>query len=281
MIVGIPSSASGIVSATGGTVTTYTFNGVPYKLHTFTTVGTSTFTVTESGNGEVEYLIVGGGAGAARSGAGGAGAVIQGTASVTAQGYTVTVGSGGGGQEDPYIPSASNGNPSSVFGQTAIGGFVDGTSGNGFAPGASSQSGYSNGVRGGGGGAAENGKDGVQDRYSGTGGNGLDISAFLGESPGTTYKGGGGAGGGFWANDWGRSQIIPNHPTGTGALGGGGLSPGVGGDAFSSIPSTARGAANSGGGGAGSASKMGQPYDAGERGANGGSGIVYIRYRNN
>ena len=99
------------IIATGGTVYDITIDGAKYRVHEFTTVGTSTFTVSSLGSGlhpyspgnpanSVEYLVVAGGGGGAQSGAGGgggAGGFRTGTGlSVTAgTTYTVTVGSGG------------------------------------------------------------------------------------------------------------------------------------------------------------------------------------------
>jgi len=79
------------LGTSGGTITT----AGGYRIHTFTTVGNSTFT--PSGSGEVEYLIIagGGGTGSDLSGGGGAGGMQTGTISVTSQNYTVTVGNGG------------------------------------------------------------------------------------------------------------------------------------------------------------------------------------------
>jgi len=80
-----------------------------YKVHTFTTTGNSTFTVTGSGN--VEYLIIAGGGGGGGSlsnqvggGGGGAGGYRTSSSSaVTAQAYTVAVGAKGSYQ---YIYSS-------------------------------------------------------------------------------------------------------------------------------------------------------------------------------
>jgi len=88
------------MTATGGTITT---DG-DYKVHTFTTGGT--FTVTQVGSiGTIEILVVAGGAGGGGSwgaaaagggGGGGAGGLIHNSGyTVTATGYTVTVGLGG------------------------------------------------------------------------------------------------------------------------------------------------------------------------------------------
>ena len=69
--------------ATGGTVTDTVIGGIPYRVHSFTTTGSSTFTVTRTG--EVEYLILagGGGGGGVIAGGGGAGGLLTGITTVT------------------------------------------------------------------------------------------------------------------------------------------------------------------------------------------------------
>ena len=59
---------SSTIDATGGTITYV--NG--FKIHTFTSVGTSTFTV-NSGSGQAQILIVAGGGGGGYDRAGGVG----------------------------------------------------------------------------------------------------------------------------------------------------------------------------------------------------------------
>lgn len=84
------------ISATGGTVTT---DG-DYKIHTFSTTGTSSFVVSSISNTPaynlVEYLIVAGGGSGGRgtAGGGGAGGVLTGSYSITAQTYNAIVGNG-------------------------------------------------------------------------------------------------------------------------------------------------------------------------------------------
>jgi len=115
--------------AAGGTVTEITQNGVVYRVHSFTTVGVSTFTVNRQLK-RVEYLIVaGGGAGGvaelnpAGDGAGGGGAggfltnVGGNLLTISNQSYTITVGAGG---------VNTSGENSSVFEITAFGGGVGG-----------------------------------------------------------------------------------------------------------------------------------------------------------
>ena len=58
----LASLGSASIEASGGIETTYSSGGINYKVHSFTTTGTSTFTV--SSGGQVDYLVVaGGGAG--------------------------------------------------------------------------------------------------------------------------------------------------------------------------------------------------------------------------
>ena len=111
------------VQATGGTVTEITENGIPYRVHTFTSVGTSSFQVTRGG--EVEYLIVAGGGsgGVDNGGGGGAGGLITGQLTVGIKSHTITVGDGGparsGGADDG---PGSDGDNSSALDITALGG---------------------------------------------------------------------------------------------------------------------------------------------------------------
>ena len=97
--------------ATGGTIT----SSGAYTIHTFTTSGT--FTPIVSGN--VEYLVVAGGGGGSSGatgagGGGGGGGFRTGTLAVTAQAYTVTVGTGGA--------IGTKGNDSSFSSITSTGG---------------------------------------------------------------------------------------------------------------------------------------------------------------
>jgi len=284
----------GEVSATGGTESTITVDGVDYRVHTFTSSGT--LTVTEGG--EVEYLVVGGGGGgggipnasggSAGGGGGGGyrcsvagessggGASAESPLTVTAQQYTVTVGSGGAGGVGAQLGSSGG---SSSFGSiTALGGgggsaqTIDndgaaggsgggarqagtggaGTSGQGFAGGDSSGS---DGVSSGGGGAGAAGTSGSGDT-GGDGGIGV-ASSITGQS---VYRAGGGGGSG------GNTSPIFG---GAGGLGGGGTAP-------SSVRTNGvNGTANTGGGGSGASGGTGT---AAANGGSGGSGIVIVRY---
>ena len=263
----------GFMSATGGTKS----GSGDFIIHTFTNVGSSTFTPTGSGTVEILVVAGGGGAGFDGGGGGGAGGVITNTVSVTSgTEYTVVV--GGGGAAAMY--TTGNGAPglnSQFGGLTAIGGaggysghasitntttggsgggqgFNEGGPGNG-TPGQGNRGGYNslNYAGGGGGGAGEVGGNG-SGVNGGNGGKGIQS----GISGVATWYGGGGAGGAW------------DGTGGTGGMGGGGNGGGA-------RPATAgaNGIANTGGGGGGNG------YAASSDSGNGGSGIVIVRYKPN
>jgi hypothetical protein len=299
--------------ATGGTVSTFDRFGRTYKVHTFTTVGNSTFAVeSAASSANLEYLIVaGGGSGGANlGGGGGAGGVLTnvgGTGlAITAQNYTITVGAGGAsvsGGQDGAVPN--NGGNSSAFGLTAIGG---GGGGGGF-PGRAAVTGGSGGGAGGyvgasgaagtagqgnagglgenanqyraGGGGGAGGAGGNLNNSSGRGGFGGPgiVSNITGAS--VTYAGGGG-GGSYVSNSGGGIG-------GTGGGGGGGTNSSSGGPGGTGgvNPGQAGTASNDGagnsvprGGNAGANTGSGGGgggHQTAVSGA-GGSGIVILRY---
>ena len=258
-----------------------------YKVHTFTSTGTSTFAVT--GSGDVEYLVVagGGGGGGAKfnyggaGGGGGAGGFKTATGfGVTSQSYTVTVGTGGSGavangagsngSDSSFSTIISTGGGYGGSGSGAVAG--DGGSGGGGSGTGSTDNGTGisgqgfNGALGGSGGYSASGGGGSSavgirtaviggDADGGAGGAGTASSIQTGNT--ITYAGGGG-GGGYNTNGGGA-----------GGSGGGG----TGGIASSTTAPTV-GTANLGGGGGGALSKS-----SASNGANGGSGIVIIRYK--
>lgn len=227
-----------------------------YKIHTFTTVGTSSFVVSSAGNvPTISVLTVGGGAGGAGfrggvswGGGGGGGGVTE-VSGLTVGSNTYSVIVGAGGVRGSYAADGGNGEQSS-FGitlVTASGGFGGksppngsngGTSGNGFLGGTASGGG-------GGGGAAQTGST------AGPGGNGATSSL----SGTVTYYGGGGGGG-------------TGGSLGPGGLGGGGSNNGTAGGGTDGTPNTGGGGANTGGDPSGN-----------QFGHAGGSGIVIIKYR--
>lgn len=271
------------VKATGGDTFNIWLNGQSYKVHVFTTVGTSDFTVSKPG--EVEYLIVAGG-GSGSGGGGGAGGVISGFTSVSAQTYSIEVGAGGSFQE-PNRSNGENGRDSSAFGLTAVGGGGGGQWGGSGSSGGSgggggqrsSSSGGSgtanqgndggfssgNGIEcpaGGGGGAGGPGGDAPCNGIPGNGGPGI-MSNILGI---TKYYAGGGGGGGREVGSQNRSK---------GGIGGGGAGHWWHNDAEN-------GSDDSGGGGGGGGYSDGDQNRFGSRygiGGDGGSGVVIIRYK--
>ena len=289
----------GTLDLTGGTEVT----SGGFKYHTFTNDGTLTVT----GSGLVECLIVAGGGGGGNrgtdipgGGGGGAGGLIH-TALVLSTGaYPIVIGEGGAGAIDTTT-AAVNGEDSTGFGLTAIGG---GAGGSGSAVGSAGASG------GGGGGSTSGNRDG------GLGMAGQGMSGGSGKySTTTTYQSGGGGGGfgGFGLSqgysDFELFRTTPNSlvntaagaggpgyagvsawglATSTGELvggtyyyaGGGGGSTrttgtqglggyGGGGAGVTGGDPANNGDANTGGGGGGAKSS-----DAGS----GGSGIVIVRY---
>jgi len=211
------------VAATGGTITTCG----DFKIHTFT--GPGTFTVTNAGNSggsnSVDYLVVAGGGGAAQGG-GGAGGFREssGTASgsystsplgsgvsalpVSAQGYPITVGGGGGGTDHltPTGNPASGGASSSFSTITSAGGGKGETS-----PGSPCTAGTAGGS-GGGGSYLSNGSV----RYAG---NTPPVAPPQGNQGGWGVQPAGrGAGGGGGATvDGTNATPSVNGPGGTGA----------------------------------------------------------------
>ena len=277
------------LSATGGTVTTYS----GYKVHTFTSSGT--FSVTSAGS--VEYLVVaGGGGGGTQSGGGGGaggyrssvtgensggGASAESALTLSAADYTVTIGAGGtgSGSGSPTTNSTNGGN--SVFATTTStgggggaryngntgysggsggggsvnnGGYGAGTSGQGYRGGnGGTDTGNINDSGGGGGGAGEVGEHyGVQ---AGGAHGGDGVSSSITNS--AVYRAGGGGGTG---------HSVSGGTTGLGGNGGGGNAGNISGN-----NAGIAGTANTGGGGG-----SGTEYNVG--GGNGGSGVVIIRY---
>jgi hypothetical protein len=250
-----------ITSATGGN-TVQDIGG--YRIHTFTTVGTSTFTPATSGS--VEVLVVaggGGGGGSAASGAGGGGGAgeVYYTASfpVTSS-VSVTIGAGGGGGG---AGSATNG---IVGSDSSFSSLV--TKGGGYGGG-----GYSGGGAGGsGGGSGRTGTGGASNKTIGFGNNGGSSGGVLGSTSG--------AGGGGGAASLGSDSAGGDS---TKAAGGNGLSYtisgvsvvyGNGGSGGSRTGNLAgnNAQANSGNGGGGA------DGNTNSTGGAGGSGIVIVRY---
>jgi hypothetical protein len=289
----VKKSAGVYMTATGGDLVTTSGS---YKIHTFTTVGTSSFTISNVGNTTgIECLIVagGGGGGYGSGGGGGAGGVIYSSSySISTGSYNVVIGDGGLGNTGSSVPTSINDGKNSTFATlTALGGggaggsgasthlannggsggglgHSTGTVGTGLQP-SSTSGGYGNSGAlgsgsppynaGGGGGAGGAGSSGGG--TVGRGGIGI-TNAFInsiqiGElSSGNYYIGGGGTGG---------PDSFRGSSGGLGGIGGGGGSVTANNGTTGSI--------NTGGGGGGGANSGNQ------NGGAGGSGIVVIKYR--
>jgi hypothetical protein len=263
--------------ATGGDLVTTSGS---YKIHQFTTVGTSSFTISSIGNTTgVEYLIVGGGgAGGSNNncGGGGAGGLIYNTASLSVGTYAVTVGQSGSVASG--VSNGNNGGNSTFNGLVALGG----GGGGGTLAGSNGGSGGGNGG-GGFGGTNSGGGAGLQptSSYGGFGNKG-GFSAGASSYPG---GGGGGAGaaGGNGSGATGGNGGIGKAYAFAGALtyyaggGGGSLNPGTagtgglggGGNGVSSngVGANATGYGSGGGGGLNASGGAGSP------------GIILIKYR--
>lgn len=261
--------------STGGTITT----AGGYRIHTFTTVGTSTFTPDAAG--EIQYLIVAGGAGGYGfgGGGGGAGGMLSGTTVVSAQSYSLIVGAGGTASGI----NATNGSDSSALGFTAIGGGIGGFDGSAdgkaggsgggagtwaggrFQPGGSPTSGQGNAggsaadyyYAGGGGGAGSAGENAGASGPNGNGGSGL-ANSISGSS--VFYAGGGGGAC--------RDYNVPNGRVTSGGSGGGGQGSG---------PSSRSATAGTNGLGGGGGGNRGY-YDNTSPAVTGGSGVIIVRY---
>jgi len=247
--------------ALGGVTSIYN----TYKIHTFNTPGTATFTVTPPNALTVKVLVVGGGGGGGGTtnlygGGGGAGGLVYSRAmSLTPGTYQVVVGAGG--------PTDTVGGNSTFNGLVAYGGGYGG---------ASTTAGGNGGCGGGGG--------GVLSSVGGTGSQGFGGSQGNSQNVGGGGGGGMGAGGatgrplagagtnGFRGGDGAQVQIT-GTPTYYAGGGGGGGGNGVSGGAVG----------GEGGGGTGGGTTTATPGTpglggGGGCGAAGGCGTVIIAY---
>ena len=299
-------SIAGSFGATGGATATYTdsADSLAYKSHTFTSSGN--FVITD-GNNTVQYMLIAGGGGGGGhlndiyandpGGGGGAGGLLIGTATMSAGTYSITIGSGGassststganggntvlglggGGSATAIggggagsgagnnttrvgLDGGSGGGGGGSSGQQTVSAAGSGTVGQGNAGGTGGAAGTYGQRGGGGGGAGAVGEDAPSNR-SGAGGIGL-VNKYK-DASGIYYAGGGGAGG---STQTGVSTL--GQAGGTGGGGAGGNAPG-------SSNAATNGTVNTGGGGGGAG---GQGSIAAYTGANGGSGVVVLRY---
>lgn len=277
-IYGVAAASAG-AKATGGVV----YSDASYFYHVFS--GNGTFTPTQSISADVLVIAGGGGGGSDQGAGGGAGGLsYYSSQSLTATGYTCTIGSGGaaqsngvdssfgaltaavgGGRGGYYngVSGATGGSGGGGGGGTSAGSGAAGTSGQGYA-GGNGYAGNPNWGGGGGGGSGVVGTNAVAG-VPGTGGNGttaysswLTATGFGQNVSGTYYIAAGGGGGGAQVG-----YMI------AGGYGGGGMG---GNNNTSGQNNGTNGTANtgSGGGGAGAA--------GGLSGGSGGSGLVIVRY---
>jgi hypothetical protein len=286
---GLTLTSGGLLSGTVTVVsdTTYSFTIEAYDSELQDAPRTFSLSIRLDPVFSAEYLVVAGaGAGGQMvlapgsilgAGGGGAGGYLSGTvADVYSNTYTIIVGAGAVGSPGGVGPTAPNGSNSIFDTITAIGGgsgavvgYVPGNGGSGAGgpgnvaagtgtigqgndggAGSTSTTGYGGGGGGGAGGAGTAG--------TGTGG-GAGGAGLASSITGTSVFRGGGGGGGTSQN---------GLPGGTATAGGGSGSVGSNGSL------AVAGTANTGGGGGGSGTRVSNP----QKGANGGSGIVIIRY---
>ena len=281
-------STASFISATGGTVATVG----DFKIHTFT--GPGNFCVSAVGNPAgsttVDYLVAAGGAGGGWciGGGGGAGGVRASSGAVSGcyaagpiaacvsalpvsvQGYSIVVGSGGTGAPGSTV-CGNSGSVSTFSTITSAGG------GGGASYGRSGNTGGS------GGGAGGWQPYGPNPGTTGGLGNTPPVGPPQGNNGGSnpfgTYESSGGGGGGATAvgstsvSAPGRDGIAPGGAGNTSAITNSSVTYGTGGRGLGdTTPSPAAGGANTANGGDGAGSPAGC-------GANGGSGIVIIRYK--
>jgi hypothetical protein len=290
---GIASAAVG-VKATGGIVS----SDSQYYYHTF--IASGTFTPTQSLS--CDYLVVAGGGGGggafgasvnSYSGGGGAGGfyssvsptggggTVGSALSLSATGYTVTIGAGGAGGVG-NAADGSNGSNSVFSSVTATGG---GGGGGGTGTNLSDQGRV--GLTGGSGGGASS----SYLQNSPAGGSGTSNQGYAGGAGDNNQKSGGGGGAGAVGvtgssastSNGGVGLISSLNLAGTYLAGGGGGARssgagvgglGGGGSAGRNVNGTA-GSSNTGGGGGGSNDESG---NTSRTGGAGGSGIVIVRY---
>lgn len=266
--------------ASGGIIyqdATYMYHVFPY---------TSTFTPSTALSCDVMVVAGGGGGGVNNGGGGGAGGLLGFISqSLTATGYTVTVGGGGAGGTSSRGTTGSDsqfGSLTLVKGGGGAGGY-DVPSGN--KAGLSGGSGGGGGNAGAGGAASPSGQGnaGGSSSFGGAtspAGGGGGAGAVGQDTPDSNTAGAGGAGSSTyssWAIATGTGQIV----SGTGYYAGGGGGSIIGG--------TTAGAGGNGGGGAGGKSAAGSSATVNTggggggstsagNGGNGGSGIVIVRY---
>ena len=257
------STVSTYAAASGGTITTVAGN----RIHSFTSVGTTSITFLFPVTAQVLVVAGGGGGGGSNGGTalfpgggGGAGELYYSASySIPAGTYTVTVGDGGAGGTGGSTTTVSLQGSDSVFGSISANG-----------GGRGGHNGGSGGSGGSGGGASRADVGGASVKTAGGQGN------AGGNSTGSSGAGGGGAGGA------GANQTNGNTSNSVGSAGGAGVSVPITGLTYGAGGSGGD-RTNGGNGGAGTANR-GNGGGGGDgngtinNGGKGGSGIVIISY---
>ena len=285
----------------GGTIT----SAGGYRIHTFTTVGASTFNVSPFGLGlsSVEYLVIGGGAGATamshHGGGGGAGAYYSG--SFTAPGiasYAVTVGAGGhgpGGISGPSGQTTPQPQVAAIRGSKGLSSIIQDvvTAPGGGVAGMHNAGTSTSGGSGGGGGGHSDNHYGTADNpaYGHRGGHGAPPSHRGGGGGGGAGGGGqdvggmaGGAGGSGLSSSITGSAVTRAGGGGGSGYGSPGGNPGPGGGGGGRAHSNAshdtafNGVANTGSGSGSTNGHPGGPGASQTDFGDGGSGVVIVRY---
>ena len=272
-------AASVGAKATGGTI----YSDANYFYHVFTANGT--FTPSQALSADL-LVVAGGGGGGYQGGGGGAGGCAgYSSQSLTATGYSITVGAGGASA----IGGSANGSDSQFAALTAAvgggrggNGAVTNSGGNGGSGGGAGLGGSASGGTGVSGQGYAGGANQTLGNYPGGGGGG---AGAVGVTPATnTSPAGNGGVGTSTYSSWGAATGFGQNVSGTYYFAGGGGSAvfygtdwgiggyGGGGTGTNQAGTATSGTANTGGGGGGT----GLP-NAGFAG-NGGSGVVIVRY---
>ena len=261
--------------ALGGTETTYESGGTRYLVHTFTSSGIFRCNLAKT----VDFLIVGGGGGSpdsegsyGSSGGGGAGGMVEGTNfSLSAGNYVVTVGAGG--LKSNNVTVAGSGGDSSFAGVVAKGGgggadyaSVGGSGGCGgggsepnYGPGATTQASQNSGI------------SNIQ-QFGFDGGQGAEYTG----SPTGSGGGGGASGNGSRATQTDNNSNLggAGGPGRANSISGSSVTYAAGGrGGGAGVQNGIAGGANTGNGASGASASISEGS-----GANGGSGIVIVRY---
>jgi hypothetical protein len=287
---GIAATSVG-AKATGGTI----YSDDLYYYHVFGSTGT--FTPLQSISADVLVVAGGGGGGYDNGGGGGAGGIaLYSSQSLTATGYTCTVGGGGAGSTSSASKGATGGTSQFAALTSKVGGGgggsnstrngANGASGGGgsgedVATGGSATDGFA--------GAASNGTFTGGGTYNSGGGGGSSAAAI---QPGTATATGGSGGlgvstystwlsatglgkDGFIAGGGGGASLRnASSGTATGGVGSGGGGDGGGCNTSTAFTNATSGLAGSGSGGGGGNRNVAGTFSSG----NGGSGVVIVRY---